>query len=299
MPDAAQGIISARPSALTQDFGRVGTWAYVIRRLRSKRLIDLETAKYLNRAFYNYFKYIYRVDPFDTNERIRHLNIRGAIQGYFNTLEKYVSYTSSNDIVAEDEIADTIRQLINIAESVSRIYFINNRVVIEEEYTFDPNASLEQKLAWLDAHAQRHPGQPISRHVVSLFPELNPRVANQEARPEPPTAAPASWASDKLAGETPPSFIKRHYDPWLGEGLTRADIRRLDPKLYEALANWLKRHSMPDDLDLPTLREQNDRWVDRVEQDGLAAMPSAPRDLARLGMAMSRRARRGKASPER
>lgn len=77
-----------------------------------------------------------------------------------------------------------------------------------------------------------------------------------------PTEAPEIYQG--LRGpENPPAFVKRVYGPWLGHGLTKAHIRNLDPKLYTAIDNWLKKPGCewPDDVDLPTLKEQNDRMV--------------------------------------
>jgi hypothetical protein len=66
--------------------------------------------------------------------------------------------------------------------------------------------------------------------------------------------------------ETPPEFIKRVYEPWLGHGLDRAHIRQLDPKLYTAINNWLSRpgNVWPQDVDLPTREEQNRRMIDQL-----------------------------------
>ncbi|WP_033927323.1 hypothetical protein [Sphingomonas sp. 35-24ZXX] len=77
-----------------------------------------------------------------------------------------------------------------------------------------------------------------------------------------PTEAPETYQG--LRGpETPPEFVKRVYGPWLGQGLTRADIRKLDPKLSVAITNWLSRpgNAWPEDVDLPTKAEQNERLL--------------------------------------
>lgn len=75
-----------------------------------------------------------------------------------------------------------------------------------------------------------------------------------------PAKAPAVWKQSKQKGDTPPKFIIRHYRPWLrgdGTGLTRPDIKRLDPSLYTALANWLRKseNKLPDDCPVPTKTE--------------------------------------------
>lgn len=71
--------------------------------------------------------------------------------------------------------------------------------------------------------------------------------------------------------ESPPKFVERVYAPWLGQGLTRAHIRKLDPKLAVAINNWLSRpgNEWPADVDLPTKAEQTSRWVERVKSEGL------------------------------
>jgi hypothetical protein len=76
-----------------------------------------------------------------------------------------------------------------------------------------------------------------------------------------PNKAPALWKRDKQPGDTPPSFIKQHYGAWLRAdalGITRPDIKRLDPELYVALANWLRKNELPDDCPLPTRSEVTD-----------------------------------------
>jgi hypothetical protein len=67
-----------------------------------------------------------------------------------------------------------------------------------------------------------------------------------------PSVALAIWKVDKLAGDTPPEFIKRVYGEWLGNGLTVADLRKLDPSLVRALAHHEKQGRLiPDGFDLP------------------------------------------------
>lgn len=98
-----------------------------------------------------------------------------------------------------------------------------------------------------------------------------------------PTEAPASWPQAKASSrETPPEFIQRLYAPWLGQGLTRAHIRHLDPALYNALAYYLRGHPMPVDLDLPTVKQQNDRKLKRTAQGGDRDIREARRVLRQL-----------------
>ena len=111
-----------------------------------------------------------------------------------------------------------------------------------------------------------------------------------------PDQAPALWLERKDRGQSPPEFIRRHYAPWLGR-LTQADIRRLDRSLYMALHKWLRTNAMPDDLDLPTRKEMNDRLLAAREED--AGRPPRPyptlpedREAQRLHEAARRRARK-------
>jgi hypothetical protein len=134
--------------------------------------------------------------------------------------------------------------------------------------------SLAEKLASIDAFAAQNPGAPVSGQILETFPELLKIQAPE--RVTLPSEPPAHWPEDRIAVkgvlETPPDFMRRNYAQWLGKGLTRADIRRLDKPLSTALDNWLRRNPMPDDLDLPTLKEQNSRWIDRIEREGIGAV---------------------------
>ena len=115
-------------------------------------------------------------------------------------------------------------------------------------------------------------GDTVRDHVRKFFPELVELERAEEenrdsqavriGKEEQPSGAPdtpalpekvsALWAEAKEPDDTPPAFIQRHYAPWLGNGLTRADVRRLDPQLYMALANWLRKNDLPEGFELPT-----------------------------------------------
>jgi hypothetical protein len=55
------------------------------------------------------------------------------------------------------------------------------------------------------------------------------------------------------------SFLRRVWkDPWIDQGLlNRAELARLDPAAGSALGSHLRKHSLPDDLKIPTLSESN------------------------------------------
>lgn len=169
-------------------------------------------------------------------------------------------------------------------------YIVSLGQSISEDET--ERRSLAERLILLRTHLTEIENPAALALFEKLFPEI-PR------RPPLPERAPALWRKPKETdpdfdpsddreckhpGDTPPDFIRRHYGPWLGNGLTRADIRRLDPPLYMALANWLRHNELPTDLDLPTLKEENDRWVERARSEGQTG-----RGLDRLAKAMRAR----------
>lgn len=80
-----------------------------------------------------------------------------------------------------------------------------------------------------------------------------------------PTEAPELYRNRQDRMEKPPGFIRRVYGRWLGAGLIRADLLKLDRPLYQALQNWLRHNDMPDWLDLPTLSQVNDRMLAELE----------------------------------
>lgn len=139
----------------------------------------------------------------------------------------------------------------------------------------DPRSKLvEERLQELDEFAEANPGKPVSDIARELFPGLEAALDPEKALDKNPlpNVAPATWKADKQPGETPPAFVKRVYGEWLGSGLDRAGLRKVDPALSQAIDNWSRRHEWPADVDLPTRGEQNRRWVERVEREGLGAV---------------------------
>lgn len=82
-----------------------------------------------------------------------------------------------------------------------------------------------------------------------------------------PQEPPLSWSKARHHRENPPEFIMRVYSPWVGRGLLRADIRRLDKQLYNALKTWLSRHEPPEGFNLPGLTEEDKLWTSRIATD--------------------------------
>ena len=127
--------------------------------------------------------------------------------------------------------------------------------------------------------------RPSSDQIVKLDAEAAPKRDQSSL----PNAAPAIWKNDKLAGDAPPDFIKRHYGPWLRAdalGLSRRDIKRLDPTLYTALANWLKKNELPQDCPVPNRSAKVDAELEQLSSGSLAE--NSPH-LGRLAAAAYRR----------
>lgn len=157
--------------------------------------------------------------------------------------------------------------LYHYLRSINFIRHSIKRPDTQNDYPLPPP---EIRLQQLEDYAQNHSGPEVAALVRTLFPELAQEVApsfSASATLPLPDQAPATWKADKQPGETPPDFIRRVYAPWLGHGLTRADIKRFDEPLYRSLYKWLSnpRNEMPDDLDLPTLPQQNDRFVANLD----------------------------------
>lgn len=103
-----------------------------------------------------------------------------------------------------------------------------------------------------------------------------------------PSAAPEAWAKRDLnLRETPPRFIARVYAPWVGRGLTRKDLKTLDPELYRALSVWLTRHPEEDiAAALPRKSDKLDELIDKL------AAEHSLEDLRKLGYAIDARLKR-------
>lgn len=127
--------------------------------------------------------------------------------------------------------------------------------------------------------------------LARVYPDVNAseiirRARSHTARNEQneivlPLEAPLLWQTHRQGRENPVEFIERVYAPWIGKGLSKADIRRLDRPLYQAAATWISRHGAPS-YDLPT--RPYDRWIDTA---------NAPTDSAEI-RELERRARHGR-----
>lgn len=185
----------------------------------------------------------------------------------------------------------------NIKIRYNSILTIIGRFIEVDKQFFDHDLSVEERLLDLERFARR---EGVAAVAKLLFPELQ-RIEMLAARTsltlELPTVAPEQYVG--LRGpESPPEFVKRVYGPWLGQGLTRAHLGKLDPKLYTAINNWLSRpgNVWPDDVDLPTKSQHTSRMIDKVQTEGTSALPiegpHSLKALASLEAAQRRRASR-------
>ncbi len=194
---------------------------------------------------------------------------------------------------AASEIIDIFSSQFGIIRRLSDSIF---RTYIEEKR--HPKLSLlspEEKWQELERFARENGGVGVALYGRILFPDHTIGQSSAPSETVLPNLAPATWKNDKQSGETPPAFVKRVYGEWLGNGFTRATVRHLDPPLTQAITNWLRHNEWPADVDLPTLKEQNTRWVERVEREGLAAVipdgasSAVLREARRLTAAKERR----------
>lgn len=101
-----------------------------------------------------------------------------------------------------------------------------------------------------------------------------------------PAIAPALYDERTDAGEGPLAFTLRVYAPWVGKAISRADIRRLDVKLYNALYNLDHPNDELDRIGLFTAKRLND-----MKLAALADLKRPPRTLKLSDMSPPERER--------
>ncbi len=85
-----------------------------------------------------------------------------------------------------------------------------------------------------------------------------------------PSVAPALWAERTSGREVSPvGFIQQHYGPWIGKGLTRPDLKRLDEPLYRAHTIFISRNGGVDPLNLPKKSDVVEARVSSSDFDDL------------------------------
>lgn len=103
-----------------------------------------------------------------------------------------------------------------------------------------------------------------------------------------PSSPPEQWGHREPGRENPVQFIRRVYAAWLGRGLSRRQLRNLDPALYRAFSVWVHRH--PDDAipELPSMSDETDLLIETLSRR------MSIEELRRLGYAIDQRLRKPK-----
>lgn len=107
-----------------------------------------------------------------------------------------------------------------------------------------------------------------------------------------PSVAPELYVGNrggKKGGENIVEFMRRVWMPWIEAGvLTRPDLRRIDPKAAQALANFERTSSLPVDLPLPSKVKIKATRAARTanDPDALELLRSERRRLAALERSM-------------
>lgn len=140
---------------------------------------------------------------------------------------------------------------------------------------------------------------------LHLPPELTPQFHGLAPGPPKqqtsiPDHAPQLWKDGREitlhlpSGEVrkqtfnPVQFIRAIYGRWIGRGLTRRHLNKLDPDLYRALSVWEHRHPEDRLMELPTLAEEIDAKIAALAHE------FSPDELRKLGSTLQTRHRRSK-----
>lgn len=100
--------------------------------------------------------------------------------------------------------------------------------------------------------------------IVRFFNYLDVNESAQLTRSK-PERAPELWQPrGGKKREKITDFILRVYGPYLDGSFTRADLRSLDTKCYQALSNWLRTNELPESVNLPTKKERYDHVLSNI-----------------------------------
>ena len=101
------------------------------------------------------------------------------------------------------------------------------------------------------------------------------------------------YAHRTIASESAPEFIARVYRDALNGEFTRADLRKCDEQAEMALRNWERRNGRSD-LNLPTVKERNDRLL---SENPLLKKSPETAEHDRLRAVLQKRRQRSPKSP--
>lgn len=227
------------------------------------------------------------------NNLNRRLSLRGLVTEAQNAREGRRGKVGDDDRAFIKSSFDEIRAAWQNERKF--ILFIKDRLS-DKIHSLDSISSFE-RLERLKAFNLQYGDEGLEDYARLLFPEWSfaERVKafeSDQKSPSLPKDAPEKYQGLR-SPETPPTFVKRVYGPWLGHGLDRGHIRQLDPTLYQAIVNWSRRNKWPTEIDLPTRSQQIDRKLERL-QAGEAVGDFTLREMQRTAAALQRRRERQK-----
>lgn len=164
---------------------------------------------------------------------------------------------SRNLGVSSAQISDIVQNMENnnileivLENNVEQIHLKDNNLFERELKEYFDLDRVYAKIDGFDETAQR---------LVGKFVDAVEAIKQKRKNPHPlPEVAPELYEDRSERDESVRDFIARVYDKWLDGTLARPDLRRLDKKAYQALANWERRFGRVD-YSLPTLKEKNDQ----------------------------------------
>lgn len=141
----------------------------------------------------------------------------------------------------------------------------------------DANRNLNKETALIKVLEEFREAHGISPDGLNdLIRSLGSKTTSEPLPDKPPRLY-----RDRPAGEDIIAFLRQAWSPWSQTGeLTRSHLRHADPQAYAALAQYLQKNPLPDDLKLPKKSEVISAQV---------ADPAAVREARRIAQAAHRR----------
>jgi hypothetical protein len=250
--------------ALLNLYSKIGV-AYVEKRLNSKSSKTSESLKY-ERSEHSDKNLDIRIDEYKKNiDLIRQSNCDSFSVGRVISIESIAGEKIFGTITLYDNKKGYLKEN-PYSTIITKLEPELQEIFQECGIPESQHAALSTKIAALILEVSANPSDSWGQKIVGEQLQKTPFVDVQTL----PDRAPAIWRTDKLPGDTPSDFIKRHYGPWLrsdATGLTRPDLNRLDPTLYMALANWLRGNALPADCPVPTKSDAVDASLSQPVQN--------------------------------
>lgn len=206
-----------------------------------------------------------------------------------NTLTEVADQVSPLGLPRASERLNSNRQLGNKFDNIPKTAYNEDLGSKGDDSTplkdFLPNYKPDEFLRFIAQSAENGDKKDIAEAMRQLKPELfaafqkaiSQQTSLKGAAENLPTVAPALWEERTTGREVSPAdFIRKHYEPWLGKGLTRAHIGQLDEKLYAAYARQISRSPDKAIAELPTeprqKRSDPDEALDRIRAQTRASV---------------------------